>query len=102
MLITRRFALGAAGFGLVWWTCSRTRGVGKVKVNFRIIRYTEADAFIELAWEPLEGKPPVAYVPSPRRWRAEMPDWARDRREEIFAEIKDQTTFMNFTWQEYD
>jgi hypothetical protein len=100
--MTRRLALSAIGVSLGWWMCSRSRAPGKVKVNYRVIRYTESDSFIELAWEPLVGKPPVAYVPSPRRWRAEMPDWARDRRDEIFSEIKRQTEYMTFTWQEYD
>jgi hypothetical protein len=31
-----------------------------------------------------------------------MPGWARDRRDEIMAEIKRETEYMSFTWQEYD
>lgn len=100
--MTRRLALGAIGASLIWWTCSRSRAPGKVEVRYRVIRYTEPPGFIELGWEPLEGEPPVAYVPSPGRWRAQMPDWARDRRDEIFPEIKRQTEYMKFTWEEYD
>jgi hypothetical protein len=75
---------------------------GKVEVNFRVIRYREPGCYLELTWEPIDGSPPIAYVPSPRRWRAEMPECARDRRSDIFPEIQDQTRFMNFTWQEVD
>ena len=75
---------------------------GKVEVNFRVIRYREPGCYLELTWEPIDGSPPIAYVPSPRRWRVEMPECARDRRSDIFPEIQDQTRFMNFTWQEVD
>ena len=101
--MTRRLTLAALGLGALWFTCRETRGVGKVEVRYRVIRYTEPAGDLELGWEPLVGgKPPIAYVPSPRRWRAEMDEWARDRREEIFADIREQTSYMNFTWREYD
>jgi hypothetical protein len=102
MLMTRRVLLAAAGVSSVWWMCSRSRAGGRVEVNFRVIRYWESDDFIQLAWEPIIGKRPVAYVPSLRRWREEMPEWARDRRDEIFPEIKHQTQYMDFIWEEYD
>jgi hypothetical protein len=75
---------------------------GKVEVNFRVIRYKEPACYLELTWEPIDRSPPIAYVPSPRRWRVEMPDCARDRRSDIFPEIQEQTRYMNFTWQEVD
>jgi len=103
MVMTRRLALGAVGASSLSWACRRSRAVGKVEVRWRVIRYTEPDGeFIELGWEPITDKPPVAYVPSPRRWRAVMPDWAADRRDEILPEIKRQTEHMEFTWKEYD
>jgi hypothetical protein len=101
-LMTRRFALSGLGIGVLWYACRRSFTSGKVEVRFRVIRYSEPAGFIELGWEPLEGQPPVAYAPSLRRWRAEMPDWARNRRDEILPEIKRQTRHMNFTWEEYD
>jgi hypothetical protein len=94
--------LGALGIGVLWFTCPRSARVGKVEVRYRVIRYTEPAGHIELGWEPLEGERPVAYVPSPRRWRADMPEWARDRRDNIFTEIRQQTGHMNFRWEEYD
>jgi hypothetical protein len=101
--VRRRIILFALAISsLCWWTCRKATVAGKVKVNWRVIRYTEGDDFIELGWEPIEGEPPVAYVPSARRWRAEMPEWACDRRDAIMAEIKRETRHMNFRWEEYD
>jgi len=94
------FVLAISSLG--WWTCRKATVAGKVTVNFRVIRYTEADDFIELGWEPIEGGPPVAYVPSPRRWREEMPEWASDRRDAIMIEIKRETAYMKFRWEEDD
>ena len=31
-----------------------------------------------------------------------MPQWARDRRDDIFSEIRHQTQYMDFIWEEYD
>jgi hypothetical protein len=53
--MNRRVLLYAVVIGSLWWTCHRSREVGKVEVNFRVIRYTESVGFIELAWEPLQG-----------------------------------------------
>jgi|SoiMethySBSTD1v2_1073268.scaffolds.fasta_scaffold125262_3 hypothetical protein len=101
--MTRRLMLGAVGIGALWFTCRESHGVGKVEVRWRLIIYTEPAGDIELVWEPqVGGSPRIAYIPSPRRWRDEMEDWARDRREEIFADIREQTSHMNFTWHEYD
>ena len=100
--MTRRFVLGAAGVSLVWWRCSRIRATGKAKVKWRVIEYTEPDGVFDLYWEPIMGGQPIAYVPSPRRWREDMPEWAQDRRDEIFPEIKRQTEFMEFNWREFD
>ena len=30
-------------------------------------------------------EPPVAYIPAAAAWRAEVPDWLRDRRDEVIA-----------------
>ena len=100
--MTRRFAVGVIGVGLAGFICSRRRTAGTVKVGFRYIRYTEPEGYFELAWEPIRDADPIAYVPSPRRWREEMPEWAAERRDEIFPEIQEQTRYMEFVWQEYD
>ena len=83
--MTRRLMLGALGIGALWFTCRASHGVGKVEVRWRVIVYTEPDGVIELGWEPIKDDRPIAYIPSPRRWRDDMEEWARDRREEIFA-----------------
>ena len=101
-VMNRWIVFFALAIGSLWWSCRENRPAGKVEVNYRVIRYTESAGSIELGWEPIKGEQPIAYVPSHRRWRAEMPDWARDRREEIMAEIKRETAYMNFRWQEYD
>jgi hypothetical protein len=100
--VTRRIVLSVLVIGSLWWTCRENRSAGKVEVNWRVIRYTEPAGVIELGWEPIKGEQPVAYIPSHRRWRAEMPEWACDRRDEIMVEIKRETRHMNFRWQEYD
>jgi len=94
--------LSVLAISSLWWTCRENRVTGKVEVKWRVIRYSEPAGVIELGWEPIKGEQPVAYVPSDRRWQAEMPDWACDRRDEIMVEIKRETTHMNFRWQEYD
>ena len=101
-IMSRRVVLVALAISSLGCTGRAARVAGKVEVDYRIIRYAESAGFIELGWEPLQGERPVAYVPSDRRWRAEMADWARDRRDGIMVEIKRETRHMNFRWEEYD
>jgi hypothetical protein len=97
-----KFAVLLLGVALTMALCHSRRPKGKVEVGFRVIRYTEPAGQIQLGWEYFPDEPPVAYVPSARRWRAEMPDWARDRRDEIFPVIQRETSHMKFVWEEYD
>ena len=59
---------------------------------------------LELTWgTPWNRSAPIAYVPSPRRWRVEMPECARGIVEAASSpEIQEQTRYMNFIWQEVD
>jgi hypothetical protein len=100
---SRRFAIAFLACVLIVGICHHHRNApGKVEVDYHVIRYTEPAGQIELDWEYSPDEPPVAYVPSARRWRATMPDWARDRRDEIFPFIQRETRHMNFVWEEYD
>jgi hypothetical protein len=74
----------------------------RVEVNFRVIKYWEGEEFLQLNWEPRQGEPPIAYVPSERLWDEVMPDWAVRRRDEIMRIIKTETAHMRFEWHEYD
>ena len=97
-----RFAVFLFGIALIAAVCHDRRPRGKVDVGFRVIRYTEPTGQIQLGWEYFLDEPPVAYVPTARRWRATMPEWARDRRDEVFPVIQRETRQMNFVWEEYD
>lgn len=33
-------------------------------------------------------EPPVAYIPAAAIWRAKVPDWLRDRRDEVIAVLR--------------
>jgi hypothetical protein len=53
-----------------------------------IIEYSEGeDRSIQLDCPSLV-EPPTVTVPSPARWAAEMPDWLRERREEVVARLQ--------------
>jgi len=99
--LNRRTLLRALAVSALGFACRR-RPPGKVEVSFRVIRYAEPAGTIALGWEYFPEPPLVAYVPSPRRWRAQMPEWARFRRDEIFPEIQRQTRPWKFKWEEYE
>ena len=72
-----------------------------VHIGFRYIRYMEGFNKLELSVEPLTKDPSVIFVPSDEKWKTEMPDWAKERREEILSRIKDGTKHLDWTWEEY-
>jgi hypothetical protein len=94
--------LGLAGV-LVLRRCTRGRTPNEqsatVEANQRTrvvltplgLRYFEDDHELELHVETArDSKGPFYYVfvYSPARWKNEMPEWCRDRREAILAEIE--------------
>ena len=75
---------------------------GRTTVHFQSLRYAEGDRTLELTWEARMQGHSMAYAPSPRLWREIMPDWAKERREEILESMKRQTAGDGFDWLEYD
>ncbi len=72
-----------------------------VLISFRQIKYFEGDSEIEFRVDPGLKEPTVIHVPSPESWKAEMPEWARDRREEILGRLKPKVAHMKPEWREY-
>jgi ribose 5-phosphate isomerase B len=72
-----------------------------VLIAFRYVKYFEGDQDLELQIDPGLKQPSVIHVPSPERWRSEMPDWARDRREVILERLRSKCLHMQLNWKEY-
>jgi len=74
-----------------------------VHISFRFIRYSEDELYFELQRDPagVVGEPALVYVPNAQRWLAEMPEWARGRREEIIQLIRNRCSHMKDEWQDY-
>jgi ribose 5-phosphate isomerase B len=70
-------------------------------IAFRYIKYIEGKDSIEFQVEPGLKAPTVIRVPSAMRWDAEMPAWARDRRDEIVGRIEEKTLHMKPAFVEY-
>jgi hypothetical protein len=65
------------------------------------MKYFEGKNELELQIDPGLKKPSVVHVPSPERWRSEMPAWARDRRDVILERLKSKCSHMHLDWKEY-
>jgi ribose 5-phosphate isomerase B len=72
-----------------------------VLIAFRYVKYFEGENDLELQIDPGLKKPSVIHVPSPERWRSQMPAWARDRRELILERLKSKCSHMQLDWKEY-
>jgi ribose 5-phosphate isomerase B len=70
-------------------------------IAFRYIKYIEGRDSIEFQVDPGLKTPTVIHIPSPERWRSEVTDWARDRRDEILGRIKEKTAHMKPEFKEY-
>jgi ribose 5-phosphate isomerase B len=70
-------------------------------VAFRYIKYFEGDQVLEFQVDPGLKSPSVIHIPSPERWHSEMPEWARDRREEILDRIKSKCGHLECEWKPY-
>jgi hypothetical protein len=85
--------------GLMFGNCS-SRAERRVVVEARVLKYYENERLLEfqIDWFP-NGR--VVYVPSADRWRKEIASWARERRDEIIATMKELTRAYHFKWEEY-
>lgn len=60
----------------------------QVGLAFKHIRYSEGDQSLVFAREAGGATTQATiWVPSPRKWRETMPDWAKERRAEILARV---------------
>ncbi|MBW1669661.1 MAG: hypothetical protein JRJ66_16785 [Deltaproteobacteria bacterium] len=46
-------------------------------------------------------EPSVIHIPSEENWASEVPEWARQRREEILSRIRSKCAHMELEWKEY-
>lgn len=72
----------------------------EVLITFRSIVYQEGKNTLELAVEPGLKHGTVVHVPSESAWNEAVPDWARDRREEILGTIRQKSAHLNCEWKE--
>jgi ribose 5-phosphate isomerase B len=70
-------------------------------ITFRYIKYMEGSDSIEFQADPGLKTATVIHVLSPERWNSEIPEWARDRRDEILGRIKEKTLHMKPEFKEY-
>jgi hypothetical protein len=60
-----------------------------VDVAFKHLRYLEGDRSLDFDREPGgNATPGIVWVPSPKRWREIVPDWAKGRRTEILTRLR--------------
>ena len=70
-------------------------------ISFRYIKYLEGKDSIEFQIEPELKRPSIVHVPSPQRWIMELPEWAKNRRDEILDRVKSKCSHLNCEWREY-
>jgi hypothetical protein len=67
------------------------------------LRYFEGENVLSLAAEmgsDRTGSYYVVYVPTPSRWLGKMPEWCRERRDEIMTEILRLTNHERIKWRD--
>jgi len=70
-------------------------------IAFRYIKYMEGKDSIEFQVDPGLKRPSVVYIPSQERWNSELPEWSKNRRDEIVDRVKSKCAHMNCEWREY-
>jgi ribose 5-phosphate isomerase B len=70
-------------------------------IAFRYLKYMEGKEALEFQVDPSLKGPSIVHVASEERWKSEMPEWAKDRREEILERIKEKCTHMECEWRDY-
>ena len=69
-------------------------------ITFRYIKYMEGKDFIEFQVDPGLKRPSIVHIPSPERWNSELPEWTRNRRDEILERVKSKCAHMDCEWKE--
>jgi ribose 5-phosphate isomerase B len=80
---------------------SASRDDFDVTISFGYILYWEGKDSVEFKVDPGLKHPSVINIPSDTRWKEEMPEWCRDRREEIVERLKRKCIHLNGEWMEY-
>jgi ribose 5-phosphate isomerase B len=70
-------------------------------ISFRSIKYMEGKNSLEFEVEPSMKNPTVVHIPSPETWKAEVDEWAADRRTEILERIRPKCAHLDWQWKEY-
>jgi len=73
----------------------------EVVPEFKWVEYSENGKTIHIDVEPGVGVPSLVNLPGSERWQKEMPDWAKNRREEIIERIKAKCDHLDWEWKEY-
>jgi len=70
-------------------------------ITFRYFKYMEGKDAIEFQVDPGLKRPSIIHIPSPERWNSELPEWARNRRDEILERVKSKCAHMDCEWKTY-
>jgi len=97
-------ALAVVVLGVTCSRCENERSGPWVEIPEEFtLRYGEGKVYVDFTYEYLVRGRAVAYVPAEHRWLVEMPDWARQRRDEILANMKRlcKARGWDFTFEDY-
>jgi ribose 5-phosphate isomerase B len=70
-------------------------------ISFRYMIYSEGKNALEFKIDPGLKSPSIIHIPSPDKWNSEVPEWAKNRREEILERIKTKSAHLECEWKEY-
>ena len=80
---------------------NKASGEYDLLIAFRYIKYIEGKNSIEFQVNPGLKDPTVVHIPSSKKWNSVVPEWARNRREEILDRVKPKCTHLDCEWREY-
>jgi len=69
-------------------------------ISFQSIKYMEGKNSLEFEVDPGLKRPSIVHIPSPESWKAQIPLWARERRQEILDRIMPKCSHINCEWKE--
>lgn len=76
------------------------RAAYDVLVSFRYILYSEGSRILDFQLDPGLKGPSIIHVPSPERWKQDMPAWAQGRREEILKRVRSKCSHLPYALSE--
>lgn len=72
-----------------------------VVISFGYILYSEGKNTLEFKIDPGLKDASVIHIPGPETWADRMPEWTRDRRDEIVARIESKCKHLLYRIEEY-